>query len=174
MGAGDSSLVCWVKLGLSFMRDGGLCRDDCDSETEDGCKDASKAGAGGRNSSDVNIGGGRFFRRDGVDVADSIEFLVSLSCGWPSISRSPCPKSQSLDFSLDRLKRSPVGGRSPLLTFSSISRSPTRLPKLTASPPLRLLPPLPLRLRFARTLPSMILALGGGCSIHLVSLLCVG
>lgn len=85
---GGSSLVGLVKLDLGFVKAGGLCRDDCDSETEAGGKDASTAGAGRRNSSGVNIGGGRFLRRDGVDAADSIDFLVSLSCGWPSCSLS--------------------------------------------------------------------------------------
>ena len=84
VGEGGSSLVGLVKLELGFVKDGGLCRDDCDSKTEDGGKDASMAGAGGRNSSDVSIGGGCFLRRDVVDAADSIDLLVFLSCGWPS------------------------------------------------------------------------------------------
>jgi hypothetical protein len=106
-----------------------------------------------------------------------------LSWGWPWGWASDWPLSHDgsrgtasdIDDTDLRLN---IPDPSPRLTFSSIKRSPTFRPKLRSSllrlESLILLVPLPLRLRGDFFFPSIICALGGGCSIHLVWLGFVG
>lgn len=73
---------------------------------------------------------------------------------------------------IDRSSRS--AGISPRRNLSSTARPVTWRLRFVPSTPSRLLPLLPLRLRFARSLPSITFAGGGGCSIHRVAPLLVG
>lgn len=102
----------------------------------------------------------------------------SLSCLWPPIGVSDLTLSLDGNLIIEVDADIDSGGCSPRLTFSSINLSPTFRPRFISSlfrlESLLLLTPLPLRLRVALSLPSMMRALGGGCSIHWVSLRCVG
>lgn len=104
---------------------------------------------------------------------------VSLSWRWPC---GECVNSDDRKLPPDGTRSTDVevaadmDGYSPRWTFSSINLSPTLRPRLMSSllrfeSPDLLLTPLPLRLRGDNlSLPSIMRALGGGCSIHLVSL----
>lgn len=131
-------------------------------------------GAADDNDGDVEGGMGEEMEKEGEG-----ERKISLSWRWPcgecvsSVDRElPPDGTRSMDVEV----AADMGGYSPRRTLSSINLSPTLRPRLTSSllrfeSPDLLLTPLPLRLRGDNlSLPSIMRALGGGCSIHLVSL----
>lgn len=134
---------------------------------------------GGAAADDDDDGDARGGVGNGVEMGGEGERRVSLSWRWPcgecvnsDDGKLPPDGTRSMDVEV----AAEMDGYIPRRAFSSINLSPTLRPRLTSSL-LRcesadlLLTPLPLRLRGdSLSLPSIMRALGGGCSIHLVSL----
>ena len=160
----------------------GLSFDVCDNEADGMVASGGRSGGGEANGSseEMEIGGCGGILRLKDSELEGERVFVSLSCGWPCRAVDLTEAVLRADGSL--LIAAEEGKRSPFLTLDSISLSPTCLPKLRSGtflilPLLLFVPPVPLRLLFgayALSLPSMIFALGGGCSIHWVSFRLVG
>ena len=184
-GATSSCSICKEETLFAETTRGrrcGLSFDFCENEA-DGMVESGGRGGGGEDSGssdEMEIGGGGVSLRLKESDLDGERVFVSLSCGWPWEILDLAEAVLRADGSL--LMAAEEGKCSPLLTFDSISLSPTCLPRLNSDtllilPLLLFVPPVPLRLLFgvfALSLPSMTLALGGGCNIHRVSLRLVG
>ena len=162
------------RCGLSFV----FCENEADGMVESGGRDGGGEGSGSSEEMEIGGGGGSLCLKD--SDLDGERVLVSLSWGWPCEIFDLAEAALRAEGSL--LMAAEEGKYSPLLTFDSISLSPACLPRLNSDtllilPLVLFVPPVPLRLLFgvfAFSLPSMILALGGGCNIHWVSLRLVG
>lgn len=115
------------------------------------------------------MGGGlRFcFMGPSEESDESMDELFLLSCR--SLLRVMATFGLEIGSESDK-----ESGVSPFFSLASRSLELICRPRFVSSTPLRLLAPLSLRLLFARSFPSMILADGGGCSIHFVAPLWVG
>ena len=123
--------------------------------------------------------------RVGVPPAEGAS--PSLSCGWPwaMVVEDADLLLRAEETRLIAVEDSAAEGRLPCFSFETTRRSPICRPRDMSEgflmvPLLQLLPPLVLLLRvgvfsrLALSLPSITLALGGGCSIHNVSVLFLG
>ena len=162
------------RCGLSFD----FCENEADGMVENGGR--SGGGEGSGSSEEMEIGGGGGILRLKDSELEGERVFVSLSCGCPCGVVDLAEVVLRADGSL--LIAAEDGKCSPFLNLDSISLSPTCFPKLRSDaflilPLLLFVPPVPLRLLFgvyALSLPSMIFALGGGCSIHWDSFRLVG
>ena len=162
------------RCGLSFD----FCDNEADGMVESGGRGGSEEGSGSSGEMEIEGGGGILPLKD--SDLDGERVFVSLSCGWPC---GPVDLAEVVLRADGPLLMAAEDGRcSPFLSLGSISLSPICLPKLRSDaffmlPLLLFVQPVPLRLLFGvfvLSLPSMIFALGGGCSIHWVSLRFVG